>query len=325
MLKKIITFLNINNMYRHFLKFFSVLSTATLLSTSVSGQEPQKQIELFNGNIPGAIGNPKPDKPNPSQNQFWITTVSTPSLAYYPAANDNGNGTAIVVCPGGGYAGLTYMYEGIETAKWLSSKGISAFVLKYRLPNDKTMKDRKNGPLQDVQQAIRYVRANAKEYGINPSQIGVIGFSAGGHLASVVSTHYNDEVYKSEYNVSARPDFSILIYPVITMDTTYTHGGSREALIGKNADKALTDKFSSEKQVTKDTPPAFLVHALDDKLVPYANSIMYADALRKNGVQCELHLYAAGDHGLRVNSPTDTQAFWREACEKWLRMNKWLK
>jgi dipeptidyl aminopeptidase/acylaminoacyl peptidase len=109
------------------------------------------------------------------------------------------------------------------------------------------------------------------------------------------------------------------------MDTTYTHGGSREALIGKNADKALTDKFSSEKQVTKDTPPAFLVHALDDKLVPYANSIMYADALRKNGVQCELHLYAAGDHGLRVNSPTDTQAFWREACEKWLRMNKWLK
>ena len=142
-------------MRRHFFKIFSVLSTAILLSTPAASQEPQKQIELFNGNIPGAIGNPKPDKPDPSQNQFWITTVSTPSLAYYPAANDNGNGTAIVVCPGGGYAGLTYMYEGIETAKWLSSKGIPAFVLKYRLPSDKTMKDRKNGPLQDVQQAIR--------------------------------------------------------------------------------------------------------------------------------------------------------------------------
>ena len=281
---------------------------------------PAKTIELYKGEIPGAIGT----APDPTDgNNFWITSVSRPSLAYYPA-NEN-SGTAIIVCPGGGYAGLTYMFEGTMTAQWLSSKGISAFVLKYRLPDDKYMKDRKNGPLQDVQQAIRYVRANAKEYGIDPNKIGVIGFSAGGHLASTVSTHYNDNVYKSEYNVSARPDFSILIYPVITLDPAETHAGTREALIGKDADKALTDKYSSHLQVTKDTPPAFLVHALDDNLVPYVNSIMYANALREQKVQCELHLYAAGDHGLRVKKPTDTQAFWHDACEKWMRMHEWVK
>lgn len=297
----------------------SLCGTA-LAQPPANAPEPAKTIELYKGDIPGAIGT----APDPTDgNQFWITSVSRPSLAYYPA-NEN-SGTAIIVCPGGGYAGLTYMFEGTMTAQWLSSKGISAFVLKYRLPDDKYMKDRKNGPLQDVQQAIRYVRANAKEYGIDPNKIGVIGFSAGGHLASTVSTHYNDNVYKSEYNVSARPDFSILIYPVITLDPAETHAGTREALIGKDADKALTDRYSSHLQVTEDTPPAFLVHALDDNLVPYANSIMYANALRAKKVQCEVHLYANGDHGLRVKKPTDTQAFWHDACEKWLRMNGWMK
>ncbi len=304
-------------------KIFAATITAVFLCGQACAQVPQDNIELFKGDIPGAIGNPKFEKPDPSQQ--WVTTVSTPSLAYYPAAGSSKTETAIVVCPGGAYAGLTYFYEGTETAKWLSSKGIAAFVLSYRLPSDKIMKDRKNGPLQDVQEAIRFVRANAKEYGINPSQIGVIGFSAGGHLASLASTHYNDEVYKSQYKVSPRPDFSILIYPVITMDPVFTHGDTRNNLIGSDADENLTNRYSSDKQVTKDTPPAFLVHALDDNLVPYTNSILYVDALRKQGVQCELHLYAAGDHGLRVNSPDDTQAFWRDACEKWLKMNKWLK
>ncbi len=300
------------------------LMTAAMLALcgNAQAQEPAKTIDIFKGDIPGSTG-VAPQQKN-GDNQFWISTsVTRPTLAYFPAADNSG--TAIIVCPGGGYAGLTYMFEGTMTAQWLSSKGINAFVLKYRLPSDQTMKDRKNGPLQDVQQAIRYVRANAKEYGIDPSKIGVIGFSAGGHLASTISTHYNDEVYKSEYNVSARPDFSILIYPVITLESTYTHAGTREALIGKDADKATTDLYSSHLQVTKDTPPAFLVHALDDKLVPYVNSIMYANALRDKDVQCEVHLYAHGDHGLRVQAPTDTQAFWHDACEKWLRMNNWMK
>ena len=302
-------------------RLLTLLAAMTLaICGNAYAQDAAKTIELYKGDIPGAIGT----APDPTDgNQSWITSVSRPSLAYYPAKENCG--TAVVVCPGGGYAGLTYMYEGTMTAQWLSSIGIPAFVLKYRLPNDKYMKDRKNGPLQDVQQAIRYVRANAKEYGIDPTKIGVIGFSAGGHLASTAATHYDDEVYKSEYKVSARPDFSILIYPVITLDPAETHAGTREALIGKDADKATTDKYSSHLQVTENTPPAFLVHALDDNLVPYANSIMYANALRDKKVQCELHLYANGDHGLRVKNPTDTQAFWRDACEKWLRMNNWVK
>ena len=299
----------------------SIIGGKTFAQPPANVPEPAKTIELYKGEIPGAIGT----APDPQGgNNFWITSVSRPSLAYYPAENDK-SGSAIIVCPGGGYAGLTYMFEGTMTAQWLSSKGISAFVLKYRLPDDKYMKDRKNGPLQDVQQAIRYVRANAKEYGIDPNKIGVIGFSAGGHLASTISTHYNDNIYKSEYNVSARPDFSILIYPVITLDPARTHAGTREALIGKDADQAFTDKYSSHLQVTEDTPPAFLVHALDDNLVPYVNSILYTDALREKKVQAELHLYAAGDHGLRTTKPTDTQAFWHDACEKWLRMNGWMK
>ncbi len=283
-----------------------------------------KTIELWDGQIPGAIDNAEMNELASRQNQFWISAVTTPSMAYYPATQ-NDTKTAVVVCPGGGYAGLTYKFEGTETALWLNSIGISAFVLKYRLPNDKIMKDRSIGPLQDVQQAIRYVRGHAEEFGIDPTHIGVIGFSAGGHLASVASTHYNDNVYAPTINASARPDFSILIYPVITLDPSYTHSGTREALIGLDANQELTDRFSSEKQVTKDTPPAFLAHALDDKLVPYANSISYTNALRQNDVQCELHLYSKGDHGLQVKNPLDTQSFWREDCTRWMRMNGWVK
>ncbi|MBR5957205.1 MAG: alpha/beta hydrolase [Salinivirgaceae bacterium] len=286
-------------------------------------KEPQKIIKLWDGKIPGAknVDENKPDEVG--TNAFFARDVKVPSIAYYPA-DENPTGTAIVVCPGGGYAGLTYTFEGVSQATWLNSIGISAFVLRYRLPKDEFMEKRCDAPLQDAQQAVRYVRSHAKEYGINPDHIGIMGFSAGGHLASVASTHFNDEVYKTAENVSARPDFSVLVYPVITMEPSFTHEGSREALIGLDADQALTDRFSSEKQVTKETPPAFLVHALDDNLVPYSNSISYANAMREKGVECELHLYARGDHGLRAK-PNETQSFWHDACEKWLRMNGWTK
>lgn len=286
--------------------------------------EPKQIIKLWDGKVPGAIENAEVQEENIGSRSFFVRTVVNPSLAYYPAEK-NETGTAVVVCPGGGYAGLTYLFEGMMTADWLNSIGISAFVLRYRLPNDKIMEDRKVAPLQDVQQAIRYVRANAEKFGINPDHIGVMGFSAGGHLAATASTLFNEIVYKPELNVSARPDFSVLVYPVITMDPTYTHSGSREALIGLDADQATTDLFSAEKQVTPETPPAFITHALDDKLVPFINSINYGCALREKGVQCEMHLYAHGDHGLQTKAPTDTQSFWHDACEKWLRMNGWLK
>lgn len=308
----------------------SAIILSALFSNTLNAQnmpqmpEAAQIITLWEGKIPNSknINNSKPDEVAPKS--FWVTKLDVPSMAYYPATQNDCR-TAVIVCPGGGYAGLTYTFEGVMTASWFNSIGISAFVLRYRLPKDENMENRSIGPLQDVQQAIRYVRSHAKEFGINPNHIGVIGFSAGGHLASIASTLYNENVYKSTINASARPDFSILVYPVITMDTTLTHMGSREALIGKDADQQLTNHFSSDKQVTKDTPPAFLVHALDDNLVPYTNSILYTNAMRKNNVQCELHLYAKGDHGLGVKAPTDTQAFWRDACEKWLRMNGWAK
>lgn len=287
-------------------------------------KEPQKIIDLWNGNIPGAKNVDASKLDEVSTKSFFARDIKVPSIAYYPA-DENPTGTAVVVCPGGSYAGLSYAFEGVNQAAWLNSIGISAFVLRYRMPKDEFMEKRCDGPLQDAQQAIRYVRSHAAEYGINPDHIGIVGFSAGGHLASTASTHFNDEVYKPAENVSARPDFAVLVYPVITMEPSYSEKGTRESLIGPDADQALIDRFSSEKQVTKETPMTFLAHAMNDKLVPYTNSVNYANALREKGVECELHLYARGDHGLGARNPIETQAFWHDACEKWLRMNGWVK
>ncbi len=287
-------------------------------------KEPQKIIDLWNGNIPGAKNVDASKLDEVSTKSFFARDIKVPSIAYYPA-DENPTGTAVVVCPGGSYAGLSYAFEGVNQAAWLNSIGISAFVLRYRMPKDEFMEKRCDGPLQDAQQAIRYVRSHAAEYGINPDHIGIVGFSAGGHLASAASTHFNDEVYKPAENVSARPDFAVLVYPVITMEPSYSEKGTRESLIGPDADQALIDRFSSEKQVTKETPTTFLAHAMNDKLVPYTNSVNYANALREKGVECELHLYARGDHGLGARNPIETQAFWHDACEKWLRMNGWVK
>ncbi len=287
-------------------------------------KEPQKIIDLWNGKIPGAKNVDASKLDEVSTKSFFARDIKVPSIAYYPA-DENPTGTAVVVCPGGSYAGLSYAFEGVNQAAWLNSIGISAFVLRYRMPKDEFMEKRCDGPLQDAQQAIRYVRSHAAEYGINPDHIGIVGFSAGGHLASVASTHFNDEVYKPAENVSARPDFAVLVYPVITMEPSYSEKGTRESLIGPDADQALIDRFSSEKQVTNETPTTFLAHAMNDKLVPYTNSVNYANALREKGVECELHLYARGDHGLGARNPIETQAFWHDACEKWLRMNGWTK
>lgn len=287
-------------------------------------KEPQKIIDLWNGKIPGAKNVDASKLDEVSTKSFFARDIKVPSIAYYPA-DENPTGTAVVVCPGGSYAGLSYAFEGVNQAAWLNSIGISAFVLRYRMPKDEFMEKRCDGPLQDVQQAIRYVRNHAAEYGINPEHVGIVGFSAGGHLASTASTHFNDEVYKPTENVSARPDFAVLVYPVITMEPSYSEKGTRESLIGPDADQALIDRFSSEKQVTKETPTTFLAHAMNDKLVPYTNSVNYANALREKGVECELHLYARGDHGLGARNPIETQAFWHDACEKWLRMNGWVK
>ncbi len=278
-----------------------------------------KVIDLWDGKVPGAILNDK-FKQSVDSSAGWIAmrSVINPCLDMYPAPSEKATGAAVVICPGGAYGGLAVKHEGSQVAKWLNSLGITAFVLKYRLPDDSIMKNKSIGPMQDGQQAIRIVRRHAKEWGINPDKIGIMGFSAGGHLASTLSTHFKEKVYDPEDSTSARPDFSLLIYPVISMDGNITHWGSRENLLGKNASPKLVKHFSNELQVNEQTPPAFMALSIDDDVVPVQNSIVYALALKKYKIPCELHLYQSGGHGYGMGKKPNTESTWPEACRKWL-------
>jgi len=288
-----------------------------LLAGNLAAQN--KSIDLWKGQVPGAIPNEnyqqKIDAPD-----NWIEKefVVEPTLNMYPAPAEKANGTAVIICPGGGYWGLAFAHEGIAVAKWFNSLGVTAFVLKYRLPDDAIMKDKSVGPMQDGQEAIRIVRRRAKEWGIDPHKIGIMGFSAGGHLASTLSTHFNEKVYDPSDSISARPDFSLLIYPVISMDKDITHMGSRNNLLGENPSTEQVNRFSNELQVSSKTPPAFLVHSMDDGAVPVQNSIGYALALEKHHIPCELHIYQSGGHGYGLGKSDNTESLWPDACRKWL-------
>lgn len=249
-----------------------------------------------------------------------VRKVTKPTLTAYFADPQKSNGTAVVICPGGGYGMLAINKEGFKVAQWLNGLGINAFVLKYRLPSDLIMKNKTVGPLQDAQQAVRLVRRNAVKWKLNPNKIGIMGFSAGGHLASTLSTHYNDKIYVPQDTTSARPNFSILIYPVISMQQGITHQGSKDNLLGQNAGTETADQYSNEKQVNAGTPKTFLVHATDDKAVPVENSINYYLALKKEKVAAEMHLYENGGHGFGLGVE-GTNASWPKTCEKWLAAN----
>lgn len=280
-----------------------------------------KVIELWNGKVPGAIHNDE-FKQIVDSTASWVDkkSITDPCIEMYPAPKEKANGTAVIICPGGAYVGMAVKHEGSQVAKWLNSLGVTAFVLKYRLPDDSIMKNKTIGPMQDGQRAIRIVRSHAKEWGINPQKIGIMGFSAGGHLASTLSTHYNEKVYESDDLTSARPDFSLLIYPVISMEVGITHWGSRVNLLGDSPSPELVKNYSNELQVNSETPPAFMVHSLDDGAVPVQNSINYALAMHKFTIPCELHLYQTGGHGYGMGKSTDTESTWPEACRKWLEI-----
>jgi acetyl esterase/lipase len=283
-----------------------------------------KIISLWDGKVPGGIPNSTYKETVDSVSWIKVRFVTDPTLEVYPAPAEKNTGTTVVICPGGGYYGLSFIGEGLQIARWLNTLGINAFVLKYRLPDDVIMKNKSIGPMQDGQRAMRIVRSRAKEWGINPQKIGIIGFSAGGHLASTISTHLNEKVYESLDTTSARPDFSLLIYPVISMDSTITHMGSRQNLLGNNPSPELVKHFSNELQVTEKTPPAFMVHSIDDGTVPAQNSIRYALAMHQHGVTCELHIYEHGGHGYGLALWGGTHSAWPEACRKWLEENEFL-
>lgn len=253
-----------------------------------------------------------------------VVKVSDPEIQVYLPAKEKANGTAVVICPGGGYGVLAIDHEGWDIAKWFNEMGIAGIVLKYRLPSDVIMQDKTIGPLQDVQEAIRIVRRKATEWNIDPGKIGVMGFSAGGHLAGTASTMYAEKVYSPSDATSARPDFSILMYGVLSMQSDITHKGSQENLLGKNASNELMNHFSNELNVNKETPPAFLVHSMDDKAVPVENSVRYFEMLKKYAVPAELHIYEKGGHGYGLAIGGGTESQWPTACKAWLQSHGWL-
>lgn len=274
--------------------------------------------------IPGAIKNDvfkEEPRLDAQGNRTGILKVTEPTLMPFLVENNSGKTAAVIICPGGGYGVLSIDKEGINIAKWFNSIGVSAFVLKYRLPSDDIMTDKAVGPLQDAQEAIRTLRRNAVKWNLDITKIGIMGFSAGGHLASTASTHYLDKIYESKEDISARPDFSLLIYPVISMENGITHNGSKENLLGKTASADLIAKYSNEKAVNENTPPTFLIHATDDQAVPVENSINYYLALKKNKVPAEMHLYQDGGHGFGMGIK-GTNTDWPSACKKWLTANK---
>jgi acetyl esterase/lipase len=230
----------------------------------------------------------------------------------------------VVVCPGGGYTHLAMTHEGTDVAKWLNSLGITAFLLKYRLPSDETMVDKTIGPLQDAQRAIQLVRERASAWGVDGGKVGILGFSAGGHLASTAGTHFLQTTIDNGAQVSLRPDFMVLLYPVISFSDSIGHMGSRESLIGKHPDPALILAYSNERQVTPQTPPTVIVHAEDDKTVPVQNSLSFYEALVKNGVPSELHVYPRGGHGWGLWNPLSKDQ-WPDRLKEWMEVNGWLK
>jgi acetyl esterase/lipase len=250
-----------------------------------------------------------------------IANVQIPTIEVYLPAKQIATGEAVVIFPGGGYGILAYDWEGTDFAKWLNAQGIAGIVVKYRLPISKSLTDPKEVPLMDAQRAIRLVRQNAAAWNIDPTKVGVMGFSAGGHLASTLSTQYAHAVDRPMDAIdalSARPDFSILVYPVISFRDAAAHSGSRKNLIGENTSQELLDRFSGELNVTAETPPTFLVHAQDDKGVPIENSLLYYQALHKNGVKASLHIYPSGGHGFAFGLGKGAVEGWREVLLAWI-------
>jgi acetyl esterase/lipase len=247
-----------------------------------------------------------------------IRGVTRPDLTVYLAPKEKASGAAIVICPGGGYGGLAIDKEGHDVARWLNDRGVAGIVLKYRMPV--ASKEGKPLPLRDAQRAIQLVRSRAQEWGLNADRIGIMGFSAGGHLASTAGTHFDAGISDAADPVdrlSCRPDFLVLIYPVVSMDKAITHRGSRDNLLGAKPDPSLVELYSNELQVTAQTPSAFLVHAKDDG-VKVENSIRFDEAMKKAGVPSELNLFEKGGHayGLGVNG--GEVATWPQRFEKWL-------
>jgi acetyl esterase/lipase len=301
------------------LTLFVNLTCLALISIS------QTVIPLYPDSIPNSKAVPDEEKQDTNANgRISITRVSRPALTVYLPPKEKANGAAIIVVPGGGYRAEAATHEGSDVAKRFNEMGVAAFVLKYRLPSDETMINKEIGPVQDAQRAIQMVREKAKEWGIDKDRVGIIGFSAGGHLASTAGTHFNHAYINVGRKVNLRPDFMILIYPVISFADSIAHMGSRENLLGKDPSPEKKTAFSNELQVSKKTPPTYLVHAEDDKTVKVQNMLLFATALQKHKVPFDFYLYEKGGHGFGMNNTT-SDVKWIDLVQEWLEKNGWFK
>ncbi len=274
--------------------------------------EAQTVIPLYQNSIPGEVAHENKEY---DQNGI-LHAVSKPDLTIYLPQDENKNRTAIVICPGGGYGVVCASYEGHDIAREMNKKGVAAFVLKYRIPNDETCSNKAIAPLQDAQTAIKTIRENAEEWGIDKDKIGIIGFSAGGHLASTAGTHYNKNYIENNEGTSLRPNFMVLVYPVISMQPELTHKGSCKSLLGNAPSTEMLKLFSNEMQVAEDAPPTFLTHAEDDDVVPVENSIRFYEALKAQNIPADMHLFSKGKHGFPLEP----------AASKWLGyVFQWMK
>jgi len=279
------------------------LAVVPFLLVALAGAQEPTTLLLWSNGAPGALGDEDRDKP---------------SLTIFLPVKNQANGTGVIVCPGGSYTALASNHEGRQVANWLNSLGIAAFVLKYRLG------PRYHHPveLSDAQRAIRLVRVHAAEYGVAPERIGVMGFSAGGHLAATTGTHFDsgnandpDPIQRA----GSRPAFLVLGYPVISFTTPYTHRGSLRNLLGDNPDPRLMESLSNELQVTAESPPTFLFHTTEDKTVPVENSVLFYLALRKAGVAAEMHIFERGPHGVGLALQDPALGMWPELLANWFR------
>lgn len=298
-------------------KLVSIVIILLVFGTS----EAQNIIPLWEkGDIPN-YRKSKGKEEVPPRNIIFIKKVQEPTIEVLLPSKKSANKMAVLICPGGGYGGVAYDWEGIDVAKWLNSRGVSAFVLKYRTPQAESVVTSYKAPLQDAQRAIRYIRHHAEKFNIDKNKIGVMGFSAGGHLASTLGTHFEKPYYESKDAVDTehiRPDFMMLIYPVISMKEGVTHRGSRKNLLGESQTEKLIEEFSNELQVNTDTPPTFILHSDDDKAVPVENSIRMYQALVKNKVSTTMHIYPTGGHGYGLGKSRTSAPEWVNVAEEWL-------
>ena len=303
-------------------KIYLLLTSLALIYMS----RAQQVIPLYDSIIPNSRPVKDQEKIDSGRRPgyYSVSLVSHPTLAIYLPSKDKTNGTGVIICPGGGYTHLAMAHEGILVAQKLNEMGVAAFVLKYRLPSDETMINKEIGPLQDAQRAIQLVRQHAGDWGVKTNRIGIMGFSAGGHLASTAGTHFTNIVIDNKNNISLRPDFMILLYPVISFSDTIGHTASRENLIGRHPGQELIKEYSNELHVTAGTPPAFLVHAGDDHTVPVANSLHFYEALQHHEIPAEMHIYPSGGHGFGMNNSATKDA-WMDRLQNWLDTNGWLK